>query len=364
MTGTGLFLGKLKYCSPEQAGALPAGHADRRAERHLFVRRVLYEMLSGSAPFESDDSRGIPRQASPHGGAAARRRGSARAHGTRASPPSWRGPSRRNARDATAARTSSPTRSPPCPSPRRTEATGHARRPNPTTRSRRAGPPGSPPRPSSSPWRRPRSSSCAPRRRSDPLCERAAVATSAPAPAAPRESALPTAMAAPTAASTPPPGSVSPPPAVPPAPPEADRAEAEDAAAPPLLTDGDAPGARPSGRRVPTRAARAGRPRSAATANRFVASHPAAPLSREIETSLPGYLKRQATASLDHAQPVPAHLYFRAYQQLQFAPPDVELESRFGASPGLAATPRARPRRDARRDGRPLNPVYLFPSTL
>ncbi len=149
-------------------------------------------------------------------------------------------------------------------------------------------------------------------------------------------------MAAPTAASTPPPGSVSPPLAVPPAPPEADRAEAEDAAAPPLspmamrqaLDRWKASPDEGRSRRAPA----IGR-----AANRFVASHPAAPLSREIETSLPGYLKRQATASLDHAQPVPAHLYFRAYQQLQFAPPDAELESRFGGSPGLAATPRARP---------------------
>ena len=53
MTGTGLFLGKLKYCSPEQAGALPAGQAlDARTDVYSFGV-VLYEMLSGKAPFES-----------------------------------------------------------------------------------------------------------------------------------------------------------------------------------------------------------------------------------------------------------------------------------------------------------------------
>ncbi|HYX21993.1 MAG TPA: hypothetical protein VFA98_14210, partial [Thermoanaerobaculia bacterium] len=81
-------------------------------------------------------------------------------------------------------------------------------------------------------------------------------------------------------------------------------------------------------------------PAIARAANRFVATHPAAPLSREIESSLPAYLKRQATSALDHAQPVHAHLYFRAYRQLRFAPPDPELESRFEP---FGTTPRPRP---------------------
>jgi hypothetical protein len=93
-------------------------------------------------------------------------------------------------------------------------------------------------------------------------------------------------------------------------------------------------------------------PAIARAANRFVATHPAAPLSREIESSLPAYLKRQATSALDHAQPVHAHLYFRA--------------ARSGAREPLRALRDDAPPA-ARRDGgrRTLAARrYLFPSTL
>jgi hypothetical protein len=85
-------------------------------------------------------------------------------------------------------------------------------------------------------------------------------------------------------------------------------------------------------------------PAIARAANRFVAAHPAAPLAREIEATLPRFLERQATASLDQAQPVLAHLYYRAYRSLRFAPPDPELERRFGNDslrdrPGARETP-------------------------
>ena len=59
MTGTGMFLGKLKYCSPEQAGALPAGQVvDGRSDLYSFGV-VLYEMLSGKPPFESQTPEGF-----------------------------------------------------------------------------------------------------------------------------------------------------------------------------------------------------------------------------------------------------------------------------------------------------------------
>ena len=58
MTGTGMFVGKLKYCSPEQAGALPPGQAvDGRSDLYSFGI-VLYEMLTGRPPFESTTPEG------------------------------------------------------------------------------------------------------------------------------------------------------------------------------------------------------------------------------------------------------------------------------------------------------------------
>ena len=88
------------------------------------------------------------------------------------------------------------------------------------------------------------------------------------------------------------------------------------------------------------------------TANRFVDAHPSGPLAREIQDTLPVYLKLQATASLDHAQPVLAHLYYRAYRHLRFAPPDPELDRRFENLRPPATTPGARRRATPTDDGR------------
>ncbi len=57
MTATGMFLGKLKYCSPEQAGAAGGETLDGRSDLYSFGA-VLYEMLSGKPLFESPTPEG------------------------------------------------------------------------------------------------------------------------------------------------------------------------------------------------------------------------------------------------------------------------------------------------------------------
>lgn len=58
MTTTGMFLGKLKYCSPEQAGAMAEGERlDGRSDIYSFGA-VLYEMLSGQPLFQSPTPEG------------------------------------------------------------------------------------------------------------------------------------------------------------------------------------------------------------------------------------------------------------------------------------------------------------------
>ena len=53
-TATGVFLGKLKYASPEQYGSLPKGHRlDGRSDLYG-LGIVLYQLLTGVLPFEGD----------------------------------------------------------------------------------------------------------------------------------------------------------------------------------------------------------------------------------------------------------------------------------------------------------------------
>src|SRR5436305_1287703 len=58
LTQTGMFLGKLKYASPEQAGFLKEGeHLDPRSDLYSFGI-VMYEMLAGKAPFHATNPHG------------------------------------------------------------------------------------------------------------------------------------------------------------------------------------------------------------------------------------------------------------------------------------------------------------------
>jgi serine/threonine protein kinase len=59
ITQVGMFMGKLRYCSPEQAGVTGVGGAlDHRSDLYSFGL-VLYEMIAGQAPFESDNPNGF-----------------------------------------------------------------------------------------------------------------------------------------------------------------------------------------------------------------------------------------------------------------------------------------------------------------
>ena len=58
LTQTGMFLGKLKYASPEQAGFLKDGeNLDPRSDLYSFGI-VMYEMLAGRAPFQATNPHG------------------------------------------------------------------------------------------------------------------------------------------------------------------------------------------------------------------------------------------------------------------------------------------------------------------
>lgn len=58
ITQAGMFMGKLMYCSPEQAGSIKDEPLDHRSDLYSFAA-VLYEMLTGRMPFESENPHGF-----------------------------------------------------------------------------------------------------------------------------------------------------------------------------------------------------------------------------------------------------------------------------------------------------------------
>jgi len=58
ITQAGMFMGKLMYCSPEQAGSNPGAALDHRSDLYSFAL-VLYEMVVGKLPFESENPHGF-----------------------------------------------------------------------------------------------------------------------------------------------------------------------------------------------------------------------------------------------------------------------------------------------------------------
>jgi serine/threonine protein kinase len=58
ITQVGTFMGKLQYCSPEQAGAASGEVLDRRTDLYSFGL-VFYEMITGLPPFDSENQHGF-----------------------------------------------------------------------------------------------------------------------------------------------------------------------------------------------------------------------------------------------------------------------------------------------------------------
>lgn len=58
ITQAGMFMGKLMYCSPEQAGAIKDEPLDHRSDLYSLAA-VLYEMVTGRPPFDSENQHGF-----------------------------------------------------------------------------------------------------------------------------------------------------------------------------------------------------------------------------------------------------------------------------------------------------------------
>jgi tRNA A-37 threonylcarbamoyl transferase component Bud32 len=314
MTGTGLFLGKLKYCSPEQAGSLPSGKTvDARTDLYSFGV-VLYEMLSGRAPFESAtpegyigkhlhtpppplDVTGFPKSLGPAlAGVVAK---------------SLEKNRERRFRDAAEFSTAL-ARLGTEPEQSGADAPSEAaRRGVPISR---AG------------WVAASFLVIAAAGGAYALLRRE---STRPAGTAARRAAAAVAVRpSPTAAAAPDE------PAAPSPVPEAGAGVSVTAPPHPGSTD-TGPNSNQARQLIELWKSRPNEPRArraveiARMANRFVDTHPDDPLSTEIVETLPPYLKSRAMASLDSAEPLLAVLYARAYKQLAFAQADPELARRF-----------------------------------
>ena len=322
MTSTGLFLGKLKYCSPEQAGALPAGAAlDGRSDLYSFGA-VLYEMVSGKPPFESqtpegyigkhlhEEARRIDASKLPGPAGAALSAALAKALEKK------RERRHRDARefaDELARIDALAAAEPEIPGD---SASDRAAKHPPGSRRRRIA--------AAAAlvllaalgvyaWRERKPARRAAAARPGTSLRRTATAV----PVVTAETATP-----PSPASAP--GDAVPTPSAPPTPPPS----AVPAAPLPGPTPAEARIALTRWRARPEEARARRAPEIARMADRFVGAHPDDPLSAEIRDSLPAFLRTRAAEALDRAQPLNALLYFRAYRQLSFAPPDPDLEAR------------------------------------
>lgn len=349
MTGTGLFVGKLKYCSPEQAGALPEGvPLDGRSDLYSFGV-VLYEMLAGRPPFEAQtpeaylgkhlhasppplDTARLPARSGPALSAIVRKALEKSRDKRFASAREFAGALERAAPEAT--ESFAPAEVPSVERSVRTRfplvvlvvallaaaiagsyyivkrPAGRRRGPSPATVT-----PSLATRPTAVPASGPDQVIVAAR-----IIEQRTPAESPPPASSPTRE--PTRRAEPTRAPTAPPAPSPAPAAAPPA------GDAADAPIEGVLTPEKVRGllrlweTRP----VERRARRA--MEIAGAANFWVATHPNDPFTAELKRDLPGMLKAQTEAAIENRQPAFARMFHQAYRQLRFSPLDPDLARR------------------------------------
>jgi serine/threonine-protein kinase len=360
MTGTGLFVGKVKYCSPEQAGAVGRGQTlDARSDLYSFGA-VLYEMLSGHPPFEADTPEGylgqhlhakappldtarLPRAVGPALSAVLKRALEKNRDRRFATAEEFRHalePLERAAEEHGEGPAPPPE---DLPRPRALWSAGAAaallllvagaagwflvqRTGRRETAEPQVPASGFPPAPSPTPAAAP----------GPPAEESAAAAAPAGTPARRASSRRVDDVEEAGAGSTPAPG-VSPEAAA-----EAGDAAPEEAEEDEGLDARDAARFRASVAQWRALAPERKSARAVALArgaNRFVREWPDDPLSGELRQRLPAAFRDLAVRSLDEGRSVSAVRFYRAYRSLEFAPPDADLDRRFAG----VARERARP---------------------